>query len=148
MPRTPLSATCTPHKLCTKHTRTYIHTRTHTHTHIYTHTHKNTHRHFDPQEALEHMLTSSGKLQLLDRMLSRLLPKGHRVLIYSQVFFVLGVLLRWLSVCLLAWHIAYCNFCSPRPSGPYLHPGMLCYVHNPPLAHTFISARGFLPVKA
>lgn len=38
-----------------------------------------------PDAALSHMLSSSGKLQLLDRLMEKLLARGHRVLIYSQV---------------------------------------------------------------
>ncbi len=37
-----------------------------------------------PPSALDLMLEASGKLELLDKMLARLLPAGHRVLIYSQ----------------------------------------------------------------
>ncbi len=38
----------------------------------------------EPPSALDLMLEASGKLELLDKMLARLLPAGHRVLIYSQ----------------------------------------------------------------
>lgn len=37
-----------------------------------------------PPGAVERLLEASGKLELLDKMLLRLLPSGHRVLIYSQ----------------------------------------------------------------
>jgi len=38
----------------------------------------------EPPSALDLMLEASDKLELLDKMLARLLPAGHRVLIYSQ----------------------------------------------------------------
>jgi hypothetical protein len=38
-----------------------------------------------PEESLAHLLSSSGKLQLLDRLMTKLVARGHRVLIYSQV---------------------------------------------------------------
>ncbi len=37
-----------------------------------------------PLSQVERLLEASGKLELLDKMLLRLLPAGHRVLIYSQ----------------------------------------------------------------
>ena len=37
-----------------------------------------------PPSQVERLLEASGKLELLDKMLLRLLPSGHRVLIYSQ----------------------------------------------------------------
>lgn len=37
-----------------------------------------------PPGAVERLLEASGKLELLDKMLLRLVPSGHRVLIYSQ----------------------------------------------------------------
>ena len=37
-----------------------------------------------PPAPVERMLEASGKLELLDKMLARLLPAGHRLLIYSQ----------------------------------------------------------------
>lgn len=39
----------------------------------------------DPGKALEHLLSMSGKLELLDKMLVKLKEQGHRVLIFSQM---------------------------------------------------------------
>ncbi|KAK9827617.1 hypothetical protein WJX81_006723 [Elliptochloris bilobata] len=41
---------------------------------------------------VERLLEASGKLELLDKMLARLLPAGHRVLIYSQFTTMLDIL--------------------------------------------------------
>ncbi|WFD30078.1 Putative ATPase [Malassezia sp. CBS 17886] len=42
------------------------------------------------------MVRSSGKLRMLDRLLSALLTKGHRVLVFSQFTAVLDILEVWL----------------------------------------------------
>lgn len=39
----------------------------------------------DPAKAIEQLLSMSGKLELLDKMLLRLKEQGHRVLIFSQM---------------------------------------------------------------
>jgi hypothetical protein len=39
-------------------------------------------------EELEALITASSKLALLDRMLKKLKETGHRVLIFSQVYYV------------------------------------------------------------
>jgi len=51
----------------------------------------------DAAKALEHLLSSSGKLALLDRMMARLLARGHRILIYSQFTRTLDILEDWLA---------------------------------------------------
>ena len=50
----------------------------------------------DLQAALEAMVAASGKLDLVDRMLTKLIPRGHRTLIYSQFTTVLNILEDWL----------------------------------------------------
>jgi hypothetical protein len=49
-------------------------------------------RHADPcqEDMIKHLIDSSGKLQLLDRMLAKLKAAGHRVLLFSQVARVAG----------------------------------------------------------
>ncbi|XP_024004425.1 CHD3-type chromatin-remodeling factor PICKLE [Eutrema salsugineum] len=46
----------------------------------------------DAHEAFKHFLESSGKFQLLDKMLVRLKEQGHRVLIYTQFQHMLNLL--------------------------------------------------------
>ncbi|KAK4277229.1 hypothetical protein QN277_015253 [Acacia crassicarpa] len=46
----------------------------------------------DPKEAYKQLLESSGKLQLLDKMMVKLKEQGHRVLIYSQFQHMLDLL--------------------------------------------------------
>ncbi|XP_010525929.1 PREDICTED: CHD3-type chromatin-remodeling factor PICKLE-like [Tarenaya hassleriana] len=46
----------------------------------------------DPNEAFKKLLESSGKLQLLDKMMVRLKEQGHRVLIYTQFQHMLDLL--------------------------------------------------------
>lgn len=48
------------------------------------------------EEILELMVSGSGKLALLDKMTSKLVQAGHRLLIYSQFTTVLNVLEDWL----------------------------------------------------
>lgn len=43
------------------------------------------------------MIANSGKLDLLDKMLEKLLKGGHRMLIYSQFTTVLNILEDWLT---------------------------------------------------
>eukprot|EP00798_Chlamydomonas_sp_ICE-L_P016466 gene16466-22688_t len=50
----------------------------------------------DPIARFEALLKSSGKLELVDKMVSRLIPKGHRILIYSQFTRALDILEDWL----------------------------------------------------
>lgn len=38
----------------------------------------------DPDASAEHLISSSGKLALLDRLMPGLIVKGHRALVYSQ----------------------------------------------------------------
>ncbi|KAJ8751693.1 hypothetical protein K2173_025859 [Erythroxylum novogranatense] len=46
----------------------------------------------DPSESYKQLLESSGKLQLLDKMMVKLKEQGHRVLIYSQFQHMLDLL--------------------------------------------------------
>ncbi|XP_048444234.1 CHD3-type chromatin-remodeling factor PICKLE-like isoform X1 [Pyrus x bretschneideri] len=46
----------------------------------------------DPNEAFKQLLETSGKLQLLDKMMVKLKEQGHRVLIYSQFQHMLDLL--------------------------------------------------------
>lgn len=55
---------------------------------------------WDPQDATavdETLVTASGKMLLLDRLLTRLLTKGHKVLIFSQFKTQLDILQDWTS---------------------------------------------------
>ncbi|XP_061836669.1 chromodomain-helicase-DNA-binding protein 1 [Nerophis lumbriciformis] len=47
-------------------------------------------------EALQHLIRSSGKLVLLDKLLVRLKERGHRVLIFSQMVRMLDILADYL----------------------------------------------------
>ncbi|XP_058067586.1 CHD3-type chromatin-remodeling factor PICKLE [Magnolia sinica] len=51
----------------------------------------------DHNEAFKHLLDSSGKLHLLDKMMVRLREQGHRVLIYTQFQHMLDLLEDYLS---------------------------------------------------
>jgi SNF2 family DNA or RNA helicase len=44
------------------------------------------------------LLENSGKLLLLDKMMTKLKAQGHRVLIYSQFTRMLDILEDWLHV--------------------------------------------------
>ncbi|XP_062869656.1 chromodomain-helicase-DNA-binding protein 1 isoform X2 [Trichomycterus rosablanca] len=48
-------------------------------------------------EALQHLIRSSGKLVLLDKLLVRLKERGHRVLIFSQMVRMLDILAEYLK---------------------------------------------------
>ncbi|VAI83540.1 unnamed protein product [Triticum turgidum subsp. durum] len=50
-----------------------------------------------PEEGLRRLLDSSGKMQLLDKMMVKLKEQGHRVLIYSQFQHMLDLLEDYLS---------------------------------------------------
>ncbi|KAE9588990.1 hypothetical protein Lal_00012672 [Lupinus albus] len=56
----------------------------------------------DAKEAFMHLLESSGKLQLLDKMMVKLKEQGHRVLIYSQFQNMLDLLEDYCSY--KTWH--------------------------------------------
>lgn len=45
-----------------------------------------------PQEAMELLIDASGKMQLIDKLLTKLHQQGHRVLIFSQMTRVLDIL--------------------------------------------------------
>uniref|UniRef100_A0A6Q2XJ74 Helicase C-terminal domain-containing protein n=1 Tax=Esox lucius TaxID=8010 RepID=A0A6Q2XJ74_ESOLU len=52
---------------------------------------------YNKQEALQHLIRSSGKLVLLDKLLLRLRERGHRVLIFSQMVRMLDILAEYLK---------------------------------------------------
>uniref|UniRef100_A0A8C5HVU7 Helicase C-terminal domain-containing protein n=1 Tax=Gouania willdenowi TaxID=441366 RepID=A0A8C5HVU7_GOUWI len=52
---------------------------------------------FNRAEALQHLIRSSGKLVLLDKLLLRLKERGHRVLIFSQMVRMLDILADYLK---------------------------------------------------
>lgn len=45
-----------------------------------------------PDEVLKHLITSSGKMMLLDQLLTKLKKDGHRVLIFSQMVRMLDII--------------------------------------------------------
>ncbi len=119
-----------------------MHARTRAHTlHKYTYTHATMHGHAhacahltqmlwcriwaQPQAALQHLLSSSGKLQLLDRMMERLLAQGHRVLIYSQV--CVCVCARVCGICILRHDSKHDGVLAcARPICPHLPGACVC----------------------
>ncbi|KAI9797596.1 MAG: hypothetical protein M1833_005379 [Piccolia ochrophora] len=50
------------------------------------------------EDALKALITSSGKMMLLDRLLGKLKPDGHRILIFSQMVRVLDILQDYLRL--------------------------------------------------
>uniref|UniRef100_A0AAR2IYI5 DNA helicase n=1 Tax=Pygocentrus nattereri TaxID=42514 RepID=A0AAR2IYI5_PYGNA len=52
---------------------------------------------YNRAEALQHLIRSSGKLVLLDKLLVRLKERGHRVLIFSQMVRMLDILAEYLK---------------------------------------------------
>uniref|UniRef100_A0A8C9U5R9 DNA helicase n=1 Tax=Serinus canaria TaxID=9135 RepID=A0A8C9U5R9_SERCA len=52
---------------------------------------------YNKQEALQHLIRSSGKLILLDKLLIRLRERGNRVLIFSQMVRMLDILAEYLK---------------------------------------------------
>ncbi|KAJ8338893.1 hypothetical protein SKAU_G00356790 [Synaphobranchus kaupii] len=52
---------------------------------------------YNKVEALQHLIRSSGKLILLDKLLLRLKERGHRVLIFSQMVRMLDILAEYLK---------------------------------------------------
>ncbi|XP_027758991.1 chromodomain-helicase-DNA-binding protein 1-like [Empidonax traillii] len=52
---------------------------------------------YNRQEALQHLIRSSGKLILLDKLLIRLRERGNRVLIFSQMVRMLDILAEYLK---------------------------------------------------
>ncbi|OAL50586.1 hypothetical protein IQ07DRAFT_587238 [Pyrenochaeta sp. DS3sAY3a] len=50
------------------------------------------------EETLKALITSSGKMMLLDRLLSKLKADGHRVLIFSQMVHMLDILTDYLKL--------------------------------------------------
>ncbi|XP_063820137.1 chromodomain-helicase-DNA-binding protein 1 isoform X4 [Pseudophryne corroboree] len=52
---------------------------------------------YNRQEALQHLIRSSGKLILLDKLLLRLRERGNRVLIFSQMVRMLDILAEYLK---------------------------------------------------
>ncbi|KAJ1208478.1 hypothetical protein NDU88_003863, partial [Pleurodeles waltl] len=55
------------------------------------------HEVFNKQELLQHLIRSSGKLILLDKLLVRLRERGNRVLIFSQMVRMLDILAEYLK---------------------------------------------------
>jgi len=53
------------------------------------------------------LLENSGKLLLLDKMMTKLHAQGHRVLIYSQFTRMLDILEDWLHVKVRIGHAPY-----------------------------------------
>ncbi|KAL5969271.1 Chromodomain-helicase-DNA-binding protein 1 [Taenia solium] len=49
------------------------------------------------EEALRDLIRGSGKLMLLDKLLQRLKPQGHRVLIFSQMVRMLDIIAEYLQ---------------------------------------------------
>lgn len=46
----------------------------------------------EPFEEGEHLVDASGKLQVLDRLLKYMIPRGHRALIFSQFLGALDII--------------------------------------------------------
>ncbi|KAI9923825.1 hypothetical protein ASPWEDRAFT_109939 [Aspergillus wentii DTO 134E9] len=57
----------------------------------------------DPNAIDETLVTASGKMLLLDRLVSCLLKKGHKILIFSQFKTQLDILQDWATL-LRSWH--------------------------------------------
>lgn len=53
------------------------------------------------------LLENSGKLVLLDKMMTKLHTQGHRVLIYSQFTRMLDILEDWLHLKVRIGHAPY-----------------------------------------
>lgn len=51
-----------------------------------------------PEEKLAQLISNSGKLVLLDKLLVRLKESGHRVLIFSQMVLMLDILSEYLTL--------------------------------------------------
>ncbi|KAI6649250.1 Chromodomain-helicase-DNA-binding protein 1-like [Oopsacas minuta] len=52
----------------------------------------------DRQERLQHILRGSGKMVLLDKLLTRMKERGHRVLIFSQMVRMLDIISDYLQL--------------------------------------------------
>eukprot|EP00944_MAST-04C_sp_MAST-4C-sp1_P011401 g11401.t1 len=61
----------------------------------------------DVEETTEHLVSSSGKLKLLDRMLRHFFKDGHKVLIFSQFTTMLDIIEDFLI--LRGWHDQCCR---------------------------------------
>ena len=61
----------------------------------------------DVEETTEHLVSSSGKLKLLDRMLRHFFKHGHKVLIFSQFTTMLDIIEDFLI--LRGWHDQCCR---------------------------------------
>lgn len=51
-----------------------------------------------PELKLSELISNSGKLAILDKLLSRLKENGHRVLIFSQMVRMLDILSEYLKL--------------------------------------------------
>ena len=69
------------------------------------------------EAALSSLVEASGKLELIDRMLTKLIPMGHRMLIYSQFTTVLNILEDWLA--LRGWGYQRIDGSVSKPSAVY-----------------------------
>ena len=90
----------------------------------------------DMQATLETLVAASGKLDLVDKMLTKLISRGHRMLIYSQFTTVLNILEDWLVG--RRWGFqridggisessAFCPGCSAlKQFGPHSHSNSHC----------------------
>jgi chromodomain-helicase-DNA-binding protein 1 len=65
------------------------------------------------EETLKGLIMSSGKMVLLDKLLTRLKADGHRVLIFSQMVRMLDILSDYMSLR---------NYTHQRLDGTYLAP--------------------------
>ena len=84
------------------HTHTHSHTLTHTHTHSHTLTHTHTHSHAHTSIHLTSPLRpelyrSSGKFEVLDRMLQKFRTTNHRVLIFCQMTTLMTIMEDFLN---------------------------------------------------
>jgi hypothetical protein len=64
--------------------------------------------------ACRQLLMVSGKMVLLEKMMSKLKLQGHRVLIYSQFTRMLDILEDWLHVKVF-FHVSLCIYYLPYP---------------------------------
>ena len=57
---------------------------------------------------LQFLVRGSGKLILLDKLLTRLKEKGHRVLIFSQMVRLLDILQEYLQLKHFQYQVSLC----------------------------------------
>ena len=61
-----------------------------------------------PLFVLQFLVRGSGKLILLDKLLTRLKEKGHRVLIFSQMVRLLDILQEYLQLKHFQYQVSVC----------------------------------------